>query len=120
MNPKDPVLKKANINLRPSKAPNANYEVLTLTGGKGTFLWTAAATEAVAGGKSQSTFRRANVNGQSVQFWDVETFKRDAKIEVTVHRGVKEKTISFKFVDIPLPAAALKPTEQELKRRFRP
>lgn len=117
--PTDPVLKDANLKLSISKDERGRDQFV-LAGGKGTYVGKAHMVEKVGNGTSRQPFRPIVEKGQAVQgFSPSDTDRLDRMtIEVKVFSKIQEKVVTFKFVDLPLPAADSKPTEKELRREI--
>jgi hypothetical protein len=115
----DPELKAAGVKLM--KSSGLLGEGFTLSCGKGYFLGKCVAIDPAAEvGFGESTFRPDMEKNQPVQ--RVTVLSKDGKIPETtqvqfkVHRGVKEKTVNFKFTGVAQPTAESKPKPVELNQ----
>ncbi len=113
----EPGLKAAGVKL--VKSSGLLGENLTLSCAKGFLLGKAKATnpdDANAAGVPMFFTPEIEKN-QPVQklnaFTQDQKFPEKLQIQVKVHKGVKEQTVTFKFADVPLPSPATKPKVPE-------
>lgn len=104
----DPALKAAGMKL--VKSNDLSGEVLTLSCGKGFFLGPFTASGQAAGAELISRAEvEKNQTVQKLAMGPNGKFPPDLSLQGKVYKGVKERTVTFKFGEVALPAADTRP-----------